>query len=413
MGQDIWVGVLGGGLQGCCTALSLAERGSSVVLLDRNAALLSRTAVANEGKIHLGYMYAGDPSLLTARTMMEGALAFAPFFQRYLGIPAQALKTSLPAVYVVHRDTQHSAAAVEGYLERVHRLITEVASGRELAYFGLDLTMPPRTWSNSERENVFRPEKTIAVFDTPEVAINPVELARVLRACIVAHPRIEVRLGRNVLRVHASDTVVHVTSEGNDGCTIDCFDHVVNALWDGRLAVDATMGLKPNRPWLHRLKYGISLTLPAYMERPPSATLVSGPFGEVVSYPDRLTYLTWYPECLHGISSEVTPPMWSTYPSEPLRSQVLRGTITAMSEIVPGLAMLRDASLSDAVVKGGVIVAWGETDIYDPESELHRRYEIGVTSSGRYHSIDPGKLTMAPYFAEKCAERIVPSVLAL
>jgi hypothetical protein len=48
----------------------------------------------------------------------------------------------------------------------------------------------------------------------------------------------------------------------------------------------------------------------------------------------------------------------------------------------------------------------GETDIYDPRSELHKRYKIGVTSKGGYHSIDPGKLTLAPYSAEQCAERI-------
>src|SRR4029077_9220616 len=62
------VGVLGGGLQGCCTALALAERGAEVILFDKNDALLSRVAVANEGKIHLGYMYAGDPTLSTAKT---------------------------------------------------------------------------------------------------------------------------------------------------------------------------------------------------------------------------------------------------------------------------------------------------------------------------------------------------------
>ena len=43
--------------------------------------------------------------------------------------------------------------------------------------------MPPRPWSNGQREAVFSPERAIAVFDTPEVAINPVDLARVLRAC--------------------------------------------------------------------------------------------------------------------------------------------------------------------------------------------------------------------------------------
>ena len=56
------VAVLGGGLQGCATALALAERRLNVALIDRNETLLSRTAVANEGKIHLGYMYAADPA---------------------------------------------------------------------------------------------------------------------------------------------------------------------------------------------------------------------------------------------------------------------------------------------------------------------------------------------------------------
>jgi glycine/D-amino acid oxidase-like deaminating enzyme len=79
------LGVLGGGLQGCCAALALARRGAEVVLFDKNDALLSRAAVANEGKIHLGYMYAGDPTLSTAKTMITGALSFAPFLELYLG----------------------------------------------------------------------------------------------------------------------------------------------------------------------------------------------------------------------------------------------------------------------------------------------------------------------------------------
>jgi hypothetical protein len=40
-----------------------------------------------------------------------------------------------------------------------------------------------------------------------------------------------------------------------------------------------------------------------------------------------------------------------------------------------------------------------KTDIYDPANELHRPFEIGVTNEGRFHSVDPGKLMMAPYFA--------------
>jgi glycine/D-amino acid oxidase-like deaminating enzyme len=84
--------VLGGGLQGCCAALALAERATTVTLFDKNDALLRRAAVANEGKIHLGYMYAGDPTLATAKTMMTGALSFAPLLERHLGRSSRSLR---------------------------------------------------------------------------------------------------------------------------------------------------------------------------------------------------------------------------------------------------------------------------------------------------------------------------------
>ena len=206
------VGVLGGGLQGCCTALALVERGFSVVLLDRNQSLLSRTATANEGKIHLGYAYAGDPTFETARVMLEGALAFGPFMQRYLGIPMDRIKTSMATNYVVHRSSQRSAEAVSAYLAQVHRLITDASTGREFAYFGSDLSMPLRSWRASEREAMFNPEAVHAVFETPEVSIDPDELAIQIRTCISDHPQIEVRLGQHVLRAEGDENGIRITS---------------------------------------------------------------------------------------------------------------------------------------------------------------------------------------------------------
>ena len=177
----ILVGVLGGGLQGCCTAIALAARRVRVILFDKNDALLSRTAIANEGKIHLGYMYAGDPTLSTAKTMMAGALAFAPFLERYLARPAHAFSLSVPATYIVHRDSQHSAEDVCAYLKTVHRLINEAADGRKQAYFGKDLGAPIRRWSAAEKATEFDPQSTLAAVSTPEVAINPIVLAQILR----------------------------------------------------------------------------------------------------------------------------------------------------------------------------------------------------------------------------------------
>src|SRR3954462_7102538 len=195
------VAVLGGGLQGCCIALALAEHGINTTLFDRNDRLLSRAAVANEGKIHLGYMYANDPSHATARLMMRGALAFAPFFARHLGVAEDSMTVSRPATYVVHRDSQRTPDDISQYLSAVHVLIREASHGNRGAYFGRDLSDEPRRWSSERREAEFDPEVAIAAFDTPEVAIDPVALAQMLRERLSTDLRIDIRLRHEVLSV--------------------------------------------------------------------------------------------------------------------------------------------------------------------------------------------------------------------
>ena len=403
------VAVLGGGLQGCSVALALADKGVKVCIYDKNEKLLSKAAIANEGKIHLGYMYAGDPSLNTAKMMMRGAMAFEPFFKRHLGQLAQPLSTSLAATYVVHRETQVSAEKVCAYLHTVHELVQKSTAEREWSYFGQDLRADLRAWSTAELEEHFDPSFALSALSTPEVAIDPVALAEGVRDCVETHPLIEVRCDSPVRSAKEQDKGIRVI--GEDGMFSDGpFDHVVNALWDGRIAFNEASGFSTRRAWLHRLKYGLSFRLPADVTPKVSATFVLGPFGEVVSYRNGTVYLTWYPECLHGMSKDVKPPEWPTNPPEPLSSRIRKGTLGALAAIVPSLNDLDPEDLQDACVKGGVIVAWGKTDIYDPVSELHRRFEIGISSEGNFHSIDPGKLTMAPFFAEVCAERISPTV---
>src|SRR5258708_11589753 len=193
------VGVLGGGLQGCCIALALAARGISVTLFDRNDRLLSRAAVANEGKIHLGYMYANDPSYSTARMMMQGALAFAPFFARHLGFPYDSLTVSRPAAYVVHCDSQRTPEEVSQYIAAVHALIRDASGEKGDIYFGRNLSEEPRMWTAAQREAEFDPEVALAAFATPEVGIDPVALAEWLRERIGVDLRVEGRLHHEVL----------------------------------------------------------------------------------------------------------------------------------------------------------------------------------------------------------------------
>lgn len=402
------IAVLGGGFQGCCIALELASRGIDVLLVDENEDLLTRTAVANEGKVHLGYMYAADPTLSTARTMMRGALAFAPFLRRHLG-EAAALDTSVPAVYVVHRDSQHDADQVAAYLAQVHREIQGVGAP-EGSYFHQDLGAPMRRWSDAELASSFDPELVSAAFTSPEVAIDPLAVARLLRDRIAEEPRIEVLTGHHVDRARRRDRGGFEVG-GSDWSA--SADQVVNALWAGRISFDRRLEVRPDRRWLHRLKYGVSLPWPVGASRPPSATVISGPFGEVVSYPDSTTYLTWYPTCVRGYSeADSPPPAWGTPPTSAEHAEIVAGTVAGLAGLVPALRGLTSEHLQHATVKGGVIVAWGETDIDDPDSELHERFRIGVRTDDGHHSVDPGKLTMAPWFAMQCADRVTSTVAA-
>ncbi len=401
------VAVLGGGFQGCCIALSLAMRGIGVTIFDRGDRLMSRTAIANEGKIHLGYMYAADPSLATAKTMARGALAFGPFIARVLERPQSAFVTSQPALYAVHRDSQHDADKAIAYLMKTHELIGGQAHGSREDYFGQDLLRPLEVWDKDRIAAEFDPDVATAVIQTPEIAIDPISLMTEMRARIVDDPRIELRLGHEVESVKDAGDGFAVEGRNPHGAFREHFGQVVNALWEGRLAVDAKRGLLPERPWLHRLKYGINIKGPGGDRNPPSCTVISGPFGETVNYPDGTIYLTWYPHCVTALSSAVTPPHWNTHPEGEAGRDIVRATVSSMAKFILKLRHLSEADVATAQVKGGPIFAWGRTDIDDPASELHRRYEIGIHSQGGYHSVDPGKLTMAPFFADACAERVL------
>jgi glycine/D-amino acid oxidase-like deaminating enzyme len=73
------VAVLGAGIQGACTSLELALNGVEVDLYDKNGRPLAGTSSHNEGKIHLGYVYANVlETVLEAVAHQEQALTAGP-----------------------------------------------------------------------------------------------------------------------------------------------------------------------------------------------------------------------------------------------------------------------------------------------------------------------------------------------
>jgi glycine/D-amino acid oxidase-like deaminating enzyme len=400
------VAVLGGGLQGACVALELAAAGIVVDLYDKNDRFLLQASSHNEGKIHLGYVYANDRTLRTARTMVKGGIQFSMLMRRWLGSDLDKIPVSTPFRYVVHAESLLSVAEIETHIRASHQIALEESSGMPLDYFGSDYRSPPSRMSSVELESLFDRRVVTAAFKTPEVAIDSEIFAEQVRGRLSADSKIRCLLGAQVHGVERCAKRLTVSFEISGVGANECYDHVVNTLWEGRLAVDKTMGVEPRRPWLYRVRHYLRLRAPALASTVPSTSIVLGPFGDIVVYRTGDVYLSWYPAGMRGMSSALSPPAWPLVLDDTASLEMRQSILAGLTRIVPAVAGFKPDAVEFFQVKAGIIFAWGNTDIHDLASGLHERHAIGPLSHDGYHTIDTGKLTMAPLFGKMVADQI-------
>jgi hypothetical protein len=386
--------------------MELADAGIGVDVYDKNDRCLSQASRQNEGKIHLGYVYANDRSLRTARTMVKGALAFAPLMRRWLGRGFDRIPVSTPFHYVVHRDSLLGAGQVEHHFTSAHAIAVEESRSLPLDYFGADYRARPTRLPARELSALFNPDCVVAAYRTEEMGIDPEALASLVRDRLSSDPRIRCVLNTYVHGVTPHEAGATIDFETSGSRSHERYDHVVNALWDGRLTVDQSVGLRHSASWLYRVKYYLRVRAPRVASVLPSATIVLGPFGDIVAYRGGTLYLSWYPAGMRGTSSDLAPPPWPLVLDRPDQAEMRRRILNGLRAIVPSVDRLTPDTIECCEVNGGIIFAWGRTDISDPASGLHQRHAIGPRSNGRYHTVDTGKLTMAPLFGKMVADRI-------
>ncbi|HMP76600.1 MAG TPA: FAD-dependent oxidoreductase [Kiritimatiellia bacterium] len=405
--QNANVVVMGAGLTGSCIALELAQRGIDVVLVERDALPMNRASLRNEGKIHLGLIYANDASMQTASTQLQGALQFRRLLASRLGAGADRISVSTPFHYIVARDSVLSPDELEAHYDRLQAAYEGLcADDASCDYLGarperLAHRLPRAAWHPA-----YRAESAAAVFETAERAIDPADLAREIRSALAAEPRIALRTGHEADAIQLDGDALVVEGRYGDTRWRIRARSVVNALWEQRLRFDAQMGLPPGGDWLHRLKYRVIVKTPDALRAAPSATVVLGRYGDVVIRPGGTAYLSWYPAGLRGWTNATTPPEAWDAPcrgevDEALRTEIVEQSLAGLADWCPSVR-----GCSPLTVDAGAIVAVGHTDVDDRASGLHDRSRIGVTTRGGYHSVEPGKLTTAPLFAREAAERV-------
>jgi glycine/D-amino acid oxidase-like deaminating enzyme len=396
------VAVLGAGIMGSSTALQLARRGIDVTLYDQATVPFAGASRWNEGKIHLGFLYAADPTLRTARAVVEGGLDFKDQVVQLTGMSFEAVTTAVEDIYLVHRDSVISADGVQAYFEATAAMVAASPSaGRYL----VDVSAcRARRLTASELEATSAPEVVTAGFGVPERSVNTQVVADAFVEALHAEPRVSFAMEQRVDAVRPDDEnrsrwFVH-SSAGKDGP----FGAVVNALWEGRPAVDASIGHRPDTAPQHRYRVSLFARTRTVVDT-PCVVLGVGPFGDVKNYGGRDFYLSWYPLGLLARAEAIEPPAVSTM-TPGARLHLARDVFDALSARLPWVEHIRCVA-DDVRVEGGWVYSQGSGELDDPRSSVHQRSRLGVTKVGTYYSVDTGKYSVAPSLAAGLARSIV------
>ena len=408
------IAVLGGGMLGVCTALELARRGKRVTLIEGAADLLQGASRWNEGKIHLGFIYAADPSMRTALRLIPGGLSFGALLSRLLGRDLEPYTTIGDDIFLVHRASVVDADVFHAYATRTAALVREAASRPEAPRYLADVARADvRPLSRSELRDVTSSDDVMAGFSVPERSVSTVPVAALLRQVVTDEPRIDVLTNTWITGVRRRDDGgFEIAVDGARGAARveGRFDVVVNALWEGRPSVDATIGIRPPAPWSHRFRAGVFGRSSSAQFR--SALVCTGPFGDVKRYADGRFYLSWYEAGLLAEGHELEPPRRAAVLTPARRENVLHRTLTELARYFPAMHGLA-ANGEEVVVQGGWVYAIGQGSLADKASTLHQRDKFGMTVDRGYISVDTAKYSVAPWLAARVAAIVTQESPAL
>lgn len=380
---DTDVLVVGGGILGCLTALHCARQGLSTLLIDREPQLWSRASLHNEGKVHLGLVYAAG-SAATRHAMLRDAVAFAPQVDAALGTRVDWAAVTTDTFHYVVMPT--SLLGVDA-LAAVYRDLNEayIALGAP-AYLGERLDVL------AELAPAVDDASGLPSFPTRERAVDPIALRALVVDAIERDPLITTEVGRHAETMTSFDAHVETSIRGDEHPGLVTSSVAIDCRWESQgVGIRGYVGAPRNLRVKAALRARTAETL-------RTRTLVAGPFGDVVQHRDY-SYLSWYPVARvhHEFGAEPSPAAHAAL-QEATTERVMRGQLAALAA---GGWIPDDLEVIDAVA--GFIVGEGQRDIDDPRSSLHDRAGAGVVAHGRVLLPQSLKFTSAPAAAAQTA----------
>jgi len=389
------VGILGGGMQGCCMALLFKKLGFKVTIIDQAQSLISRASSNQEGKIHMGFIYANDNSCKTGFKLLNDCLHFTFCLEDLIDSTVQweTLK-SKKFIYLVPHDSICSVDHLKHYFSKLQEKYESILNSEpHLSYLG----QTPEIISYSiPVPNYIDTSNFQYCFQTEEVSVSQAILREIMLNKL-AKKEINVILNTKVIgiRKQAAYHYQVTTSNGDQS-----FDFLVNCLWENQHILDGHLGMNQKPGTNLRLKFGITSSYIHECADIPSISMVTGLYGDFVNFPnadDPKMYFSWYPVSRHGmVVDQAIPQEWDQICKGICANQLYQyqidNQLTAYQKLFS-----KDFNFIEPKLIPGIIVARGSKDIDDQQSELHQRSENPVFYSEGYFSISTGKFTSIPH----------------
>jgi glycine/D-amino acid oxidase-like deaminating enzyme len=266
--------VVGGGFYGARLALTLRAMGRTVLLVEREATLLSRASLRNQARVHHGYHY--PRSLLTS---LRSRSNYARFIAEY----SECVDQTFPHYYAIARR------------------VSKVTASQFVAFCGrIGAPVAPAPASVAA---LFDSARVESVFAVQECAFDAGKLAARLgadldRAGVTVLLETEVlQVGQRV-RIRHGGAPLDVRADLVLNCTYSAINHLLGR--SGAAVVPAK----------HELTEMALVEPPAELDG-AAVTVMDGPFFSLMPYPSRglftLSHVRYTPHCTWQDSGEVTP----------------------------------------------------------------------------------------------------------
>jgi hypothetical protein len=262
--------VIGGGLFGCYAALYLADKGASVVLLEKEDRLFRKASLVNQARLHGGYHY--PRSVATAAMSDEHKTRFTDEHRDMVNF-------AFEKYYAIDR---HGSFTDAGQFERF------------CAYLNIRC-------ERMEQHPLFNYERLEALYLTEEYSFDPVLLAQHYTKRVAEHPGITLHTTTLPLRAENTGEAWLVdTRLGTFRVPV-----VINATYAATNAVNRIFGL-PDLELTHEISEIAFLSSSAFDQK--GLTVMDGPFGSIMPYGrSGLLSLSSVAYTHHNISYENLP----------------------------------------------------------------------------------------------------------